>query len=72
MFRISNVKVENGLDISTILYFSTFNLKYFEFKIWFESNLTNYTVTQLSYMLLTMQLCSFHWWPAALFFVDDT
>jgi len=31
---------------STVFYFSTFNLKYFEFKIWFKSNLVNCTVTQ--------------------------
>jgi hypothetical protein len=37
MFRISNVKVENGLDIFlAVFYFSTFNLKYSEFKIWFR------------------------------------
>jgi len=50
MFRILNVEVENGLDIfSTVFYFSTFNVKYFEFKIWFKPNLANYNghTTQL-------------------------
>jgi hypothetical protein len=41
-FRISNVKVENGLDIfrpfSTVFYFSTFNSEYPEFKIQFKPN----------------------------------
>jgi hypothetical protein len=41
-FRISNVKVENGLDIfrlfPTIFYFSTFNSEYPEFKIQFKPN----------------------------------
>jgi hypothetical protein len=41
-FRISNVKVENGLDIfrlfPTVFYFSTFNLEYPEFKIQFKPN----------------------------------
>jgi len=44
MFRISNVKVENGLDIfPTVFYFSTFNLKYSELKIRFKPNLANCT-----------------------------
>jgi hypothetical protein len=41
-FRISNVKVENGLDIfrpfPTVFYFSTFNSEYPEFKIQFKPN----------------------------------
>jgi hypothetical protein len=41
MFCISNVKVENSFDIFRP--FSTFNWKYFEFKIRFKPNLTNCT-----------------------------
>jgi hypothetical protein len=47
---------------STIFYFSTFNLKYFEFKILFKPNLANCTGPV---RLLTMQLRSFYWWPTS-------
>jgi len=45
---------------STVFYFSTFNMKYFEFKIWFKPNLVDCRVTQSNYRLLTMHLRSFY------------
>ena len=66
MSPILNVKLENGLDIfRPFSTFSTFNLKYFEFKFWFKPNLVDCVVTQSNYRLLTMHLRSFYWWLAA-------
>jgi len=48
----------------TVFNFSTNNLKYFEFKIWFKPNFVNCTVTKPNYTLLIMHLCSFYWWLA--------
>ena len=45
---------------STVFYFSTFNMKYFKFKIWFKPNLVNCRVTQPNYRLITMYLRSFY------------
>jgi len=56
---------------STVFYFSTFNLKYFEFKIWFKPNLVSCTVTQPNYRLLTMHLHSFYWWLAVFLLAID-
>jgi len=56
---------------STVFYFSTFNLKYFEFKIWFKPNLVHCTVTQPNYRLFIMHLHSFYWWlPAFLLAIN--
>ena len=67
MFRILNVKVENGLHIfrpfSTflLLIWNILNSKFGLNRIWSTAQ-----VIQPNYRLLTTQLRSFYWWLAAL------